>query len=105
MKLRSNSIGLLVGVFIAVALMFGAGHYDDGSQHLLWRSGLVGPSFVPLAIALAELRSGYTWKNLAPGNRGVSRIESPGRYWVSVVSHTVFACGVLTFGLFATPPQ
>jgi hypothetical protein len=90
---------------MAVALMLAEGHWDDGSRRLFWRSGLVGFAFVPLAIAIAEMRSGYAWKNLAPGNRGVSRTESPRRYWLSVAWHSAFACGLMMFGLLATPPQ
>ena len=90
---------------MGVSLMFAAGRWDDGSQRLIWRSGLVGFAFVPLAIALAELRSGYAWKNLAPGNRGVSRTESPRHYWFSVAGHAVLACGLMLFGLLATLPK
>lgn len=105
MKPRSNSIGLLAGAGIGVSLMFAASRWDDGSKRLLWRSGLVGFAFVPFAIALAELRSGYAWKNLAPGNRGVSRTESPRRYWLSVAGHTVIAlrsCAFWIAGYSAT---
>ena len=69
MRPRSNSMGFLAGVIIAVAVIALASRFDDGSQLLLWRSVLIGFAFVPLAIATAEMRSGYTWKNLAPGNR------------------------------------
>ena len=105
MKPRSNSIGLLVGAVVGVLLMLAAHRWDDGSQRLLWRSGLIGFAFVPLAIALAELRSGFAWKNLAPGNRGVSRTESPRHYWVSVAGHAILACGLVLFGLLFTPPK
>lgn len=103
MKPRSNLPGLLMGIVIAVALVIGAAFFDDGSQELLWRSGLIGSAFVPLSIALAELRSGYMWKNVAPGNRGFSRLESPSRFWISVIWHMLFALGLVTFTLIAAP--
>ena len=102
---RSNSIGFLTGSIIAAAVIAVASRFDDGSQLLLWRSGLSGFAFVPLAIAIAEMRSGYAWKNLAPGNRGVSRNGSPRRYWISVVGHLAFACSLILFGLLFTPPR
>lgn len=103
MKPRSNSPGPLIGIVIAVALIAGTALFDDGSQDLLWRSGLIGCAFVPVSIALAELRSGYAWKNLAPGNRGSSRLESPSRFWISVTWHMLFALGLITFALIAAP--
>jgi hypothetical protein len=106
MKPRSNSIGLLVGAILAVGVIVTAGRLEhDGSQRLLWRSAIIGFAFVPLCIALAELRSGYSWKNLAPGNRGVARVDKPRTFWFSVAGHTAFAFGLLAFGLLATPPE
>jgi len=105
MKPRSNSPGPLIGIVIAVAIVAVAVQLDDGSQELLWRSGLIGCAFVPVSIALAELRSGYAWKNLAPGNRGSSRLESPSRFWISVTGHVVFAAGLVAFALLFTPPN
>ncbi len=105
MKPRSNSIGLLAGAIIAVAVMAAASRMDDGSQRLLWRAAFVGFAFVPLAIAIAELRSGYSWKNLAAGNRGVERVVAPRRYWASVAWHAALGSGLIAFGLLATPPN
>jgi hypothetical protein len=103
MTTRSNSIALLTGGIIAVAVIALASRFDDGSRLLLWRSGLIGVAFVPLCVGVAEIRSGYSWKNLAPGNRGVSRIESPRRYWISVTGHIAFAAGLIVFALLFTP--
>ena len=106
MKARNNSIGFLIGAILAVAVIVTAAQLDrDGSQRLLWRSAFIGLAFVPLTIALAELRSGYAWKNLTPGNRGIARVDEPRKYWLSVVGHTAFACGLIAFGLLATPPK
>ena len=85
--------------------MFVAAQMDDGSQRLLWRSAFVAFAFVPLSIAVATLRSGYAWKNLAPGNRGAARAQSPRQFWLSVVGHTASGCGLIAFGVFATPPK
>ena len=95
-----------MGAILAVAVMAIAAQIDrDGSQRLLWRSAFVGFAFVPLSIAAAELRSGYTWKNLAPGNRGAARPQAPRRFWLSVIGHTAFGCSLIAYGLFATPPE
>lgn len=98
MKPRSNSIGLLAGSVVSVSLMVAADHWEIGSRN----QKFAGLAFVPLAIALAELRSGYAWRNMTPGNRGVSRSESPRRYWFLVAEHLLIACGVILFGWLAT---
>lgn len=95
---RSNGIGFSVGIVIAVSLQFAAHHWDVGSPG----QKFAGLAFFPLAIALAELRSGYAWSNVGPGSRGVSRIESPRRYWFSVIEHLLIACVPTLIGLVAT---
>ena len=92
---RSNSIGFWAGLVIAVSFLFAASHGEVGSQRL----ACFGFASMPLAIALAQLHSGYAWSNVTPGSRGVSRTESPRRYWFSVVGHTLAACGLILFGL------
>lgn len=106
MEPRGNSVGLLIGAVLAVGAMVVAAQSDrDGSQGLLSRAPFVGYAFVPISIAIAELRSGYAWKNLAPGNRGVARVCGPRAFFFSVAGHTAFACGLLAFGLLSTPPK
>lgn len=42
--------------------------------------------------AIAVLRSGYAWKNLAPGNRGNHKSEEPTRYWLAIIGYAIGAC-------------
>lgn len=62
---------------------------------------LAGVSCLPLAIALAELRSGYAWKNLSEGGRGLARTAAPGRYWRSICVHLLLAVAINVFNLWA----
>lgn len=61
---------------------------------------LAGVSCLPLSIALAELRSGYAWKNLAPGNRGVQRTTSPAKFFRSVIFHFLLAAIIAGYGVW-----
>ena len=101
---RSNSIGLWLGMLLGISVI-AVGILTDyhGEQRFAWRSGLIGFSLVPLCIAAAELRSGYAWKNLASGNRGVSRAEQPRRFWLSVGAHAALALGLAAYGILGVP--
>lgn len=57
-------------------------------------------SGLPLAIAIAEVRSGYAWKNLTEGSRGAARTTAPARYWSSVCFHLLIAGGINTFSVW-----
>jgi len=61
---------------------------------------LIGVCCLPFAIALAELRSGYAWKNLAPGNRGVHRTASRATFFCSVTFHLMLAAIIAGFGVW-----
>jgi hypothetical protein len=63
-------------------------------------ASLAGVSCLPLSIAVAELRSGYAWKNLAEGGRGVARATAPGRYWRSVSCHLLLAGAINAFNVW-----
>lgn len=91
---------------LAVGLIMVAARVErDESQRFQWRALFIASGFVPISIAIAEWRSGYAWKNLTPGNRGVARADGPRQFWVSVIVHTALGCGLIAFGFLATPPQ
>ena len=102
---QSNTFGFIVGVILTIATVCLGMQLDDGSQLTSWRAALIGIGLLPLSITCAELRSGYTWKNLAHGNRGVSRVEQPHRYWLSIIIHLAMAGGFIAYGLLGTPPR
>ena len=86
---------LALGLTVAFAVMLlgiglmGSGHGDTGRT-----VALSGFSLVFLAQALAQLTTRYSWKNLAKGNRGPSRAESPSRYWAAVGADIVLFIGI-----------
>jgi hypothetical protein len=67
------------------------GRYDS-----LMASGISLPFF---STAIAQLRSGYLWKNLAPGNRGEHRDVSPKQFTLSTIGHVVI--GTILVALFS----
>jgi hypothetical protein len=46
--------------------------------------GLTGFSLAWASIGIAQLLTGYSWKNMAEGNRGPHKHENPGKFWLSV---------------------
>jgi hypothetical protein len=68
------------------------GRYDP-----LVAAGLSIPFF---ATAVAQLRSGYLWRNLAVGNRGKHRSESPTMFILSTVANIVVGTGIVAFFVY-----
>lgn len=99
---KTNLPGFWIGgAFCVVACAVAA--ILETSQSAAWVRllPLAGVSFLPLSIAFAELRSGYAWKNLAEGGRGVARTAAPGRYWRSISFHLLLAVAINAFNLWA----
>ncbi|HCD32861.1 MAG TPA: hypothetical protein DER01_10685 [Phycisphaerales bacterium] len=46
---------------------------------------LLCPAVMFLGMAWVQLKTGYRWKNLCPGNRGKTREQSPFGFWSSSV--------------------
>lgn len=63
-----------------------AGRYD-----LIFAAGLSIPF---LATAVAQVRSGFLWKNLACGNRGAHRSQAPLRFVLSTALHLVIGLAI-----------
>jgi hypothetical protein len=99
--LRSNSPGFWIGWLVCGASWGVIGALDPQiSQRSSGLIALAAFAAFPLAIAVSELRSGYAWKNRAPGNRGVHRSEAPGKFYRSVVFHFVLAAVITGFGVW-----
>lgn len=79
--------GALWGISWVIAANIGNASSAPWAKLLPW----AGVSCLPLGIALAELRSGYAWKNLAEGGRGLARTNAPAKYWRSVLFHLLLA--------------
>ncbi len=48
-----------------------------------------------IAMALAQLRSGYIWRNLAPGNRGEHKSDKPKRFLSSTILDLAVGLGIV----------
>lgn len=68
---------------------------SQGRYASLMAAGVSVPFF---ATAVAQLRSGYLWRNLAPGNRGAHRSESPKSFFFSTIF--LFVIGLAIVAVF-----
>ncbi len=57
-------------------------------------------SLIFFAIGVAQLRSGYLWRNLSPGNRGAHRSKAPYRFMASTIFHFALALAIVAFALW-----
>ncbi len=64
-----------------------------------WSAGL-NIFTIQVGTVRPELRSGYAWKNLAEGGRGVARAAAPGRYWRSISFHLLLAGAINAFNVW-----
>ncbi len=69
---------------------------DNRYAHLT-ASGLGIPL---IAVGISQVRSGYIWRNLAPGNRGEHRTESPRKFLFSTCLNLAFGLGIATFFIY-----
>jgi hypothetical protein len=98
-RIRSNT-PLGFGAFV---LVFGINIWASrSSMEPRWATlvGLCSFSLVFLGTALAQLRSGYLWRNLFRGNRGLHRSESPVRFALSTAFHFFLAAAMIGFAMW-----
>ncbi len=75
--------------------------------------GMASSSLVFLGVGIAQLRSGYLWRNVCPGNRGVHRSKAPFRFILSCTFDFILALVIIGYALWsythahesATPPS
>jgi hypothetical protein len=73
------SLPLMATFLLLGYLLEKAGHESFG------RAVCFGAMAFPfLGGIAAQLSTGYSWKNLAPGNRGVAKTENPTLFWLSI---------------------
>lgn len=98
---KNNSPGFWIGATLW-GISWGVAFNLDAAASTAWGRllPLAGVSCLPLSIGLAELRSGYAWKNLAPGNRGVQRTTSPAKFFRSVIFHFLLAAIIAGYGVW-----
>lgn len=101
-QLRSNTWIVLIPT---VAWFVGGWTYAryfqeavEGRFDNLFAAGLSIPF---LATAIAQIRSGFLWKNLARGNRGAHRSHAPRRFLTATALHLI--AGLAIAGCFLVP--
>ena len=106
---RSNLVGFWTGLGLIAVFAVVTALIDPSVQSRWSVLGLTGFALMPTCIAFAELRSGYAWKNMARGGRGVARIESPFWYWWSIIEHFVISAVIVVllviFAIYGEMPQ
>jgi|GEM_PF-6713188 len=85
-KERYNVIGALIAVvfiFVSMGTLF---HYQEelsSGVTVLLGGGIFFGFF--LIHAVAQIVSGYAWKNLVPWNNGIRKKDAPGKFWSEIV--------------------
>ena len=102
----SNTFVGFVGFCLAFALCLYGYHLQATKPLLAVPVCIAACSLVFFGLAVAQLRSGYFWRNLSPGSRGLHRSDAPVRFRCSVALHLVL--GVLIVALavwrYVSPP-
>jgi hypothetical protein len=97
---RSNTVIGFGGFVLTFAFCYLAYRIQFSQPRLASLIGIASFSLVFLATAFAQLRSGYLWRNLSPGNRGLRRSEAPSRFIASTVFHLLLALAIVAFALW-----
>jgi hypothetical protein len=97
---RSNTVIGFGGFVLTFALCYVAYRIQFSQPRFASLIGIASFSLVFLATAFAQLRSGYLWRNLSPGNRGVHRSAAPSRFIASIIFHVVIALAIVAFALW-----
>ncbi|WP_269542977.1 hypothetical protein [Cerasicoccus fimbriatus] len=90
-KERYNTIGALIAVLFIFLSMGTLSHYQEklSSEVTVLLGGGIFFGFF-LIHAVAQMLSGYTWKNLVPWNNGVSREDAPVKFWTEIALELAF---------------
>ena len=98
---RSNTVIVISGWVLAFVMFYEAFRIQHSQPRLA--SAVCLSSFSPVffAAGLAQLRSGYLWRNLAPGNRGLHRSAAPARFMASTVLYFALALAIVCFALWS----
>lgn len=95
---KSNTpivFGPFCAIFVITILI---GIFSDKKPPDIWFMFFFGSPFV--CTALAQLRSGYQWKNMAPGNRGKKRSEDPIGFAASTAGHLILGLAIWGYGIY-----
>ena len=99
-KPSSNIPIALGGWVLTFAIFFWASRTQASQPHLSHLAAVASLSLPFFGTALAQLRSGYFVRNLAPGLRGLHRSAAPRRFVLSIILHFTIAFAFLAFALW-----
>ena len=99
-KTPSNAPIGLSGWVLMFALLIWASRFLSPQPPIAGVIAIASLSLPFFATAIAQLRSGYLWRNLSPGFRGLHRSEAPTRFALSTVFHFSLASGFIILALW-----
>lgn len=97
---RSNSAVGFGSASIAFACGLIAYRIQFSRPQLASLIAFSGFSLFFFGIAFAQIRSGYLWRNLSPGNRGKHRSEDPVGFVASTILHVCVGLATLAFAIW-----
>ena len=91
---------MLASIALTFGLLFWAYRIQSTQPHFAGCIGIASFSLIFLGTAIAQLRTGYLWRNLSPGNRGLHRSDAPIRFILSTVFDFFLAAVIIAFALW-----
>jgi len=91
---------VLSSIALTFGFLFWAYRIQDTAPRLAQSIGIASFSLVFLGTAIAQLRTGFLWRNLSPGNRGLQRSDAPTRFILATVFHFLLAAVIIAFALW-----
>jgi hypothetical protein len=93
---------IVVGSIVLLFTIFALSHtLAPANSRLANAISLSSFSLLFFGTAAAQLFSGFIWRNLSPGNRGIHYRTDPIRFWFSTALNFAVGLSIITCSFFA----
>lgn len=101
---RKHSIVGLGVFFLAMGIVIFSRTFADTHPDLADAVALASFSLPLFGISLLQWRSGYLWRTLSPGNRGLHRTEAPVVFWFSTAFKCLMGLAIVAYTVWEYSP-
>ncbi|MBU1565142.1 MAG: hypothetical protein KJ630_05895 [Proteobacteria bacterium] len=88
-KIKSNTPIVFIPTIIMFVILAMIDIYTNIPKEIYRALFFVMFGYLFIGVSIAQIRSGYLWKNLKKGNRGKHKSDSPGEYILSIIFYTI----------------